>query len=64
MHAYNYESFPLDMDEADFSRYPEIHHVGDPAPDGTLVDAADGNRVKLFDYLKKGPLVIEFGSIT
>ena len=64
MTEYNYASFPLDMCEADFRRFPEALKVGEPSPDGTLVDASDGNAVKLSDYRGARPLVIEFGSIT
>jgi hypothetical protein len=61
---YNYASFPLDMDGADFEAFPRFMQVGDRAPDGELVDAADGTTVKLSSLWRSGPLVIEFGSFT
>ncbi len=64
MSDYNYASFPLTMSDEDFARFPGLMKAGDPAPDGELVDAADGRAVKLSDYWREGPLVVEFGSIT
>ncbi len=64
MSEYNYASFPLDMCAEDFPRFRSILKVGQPAPDGDLVNAGDGSAVRLSDYWGRGPLVIEFGSIT
>ncbi len=61
---YNYTNFPEDMQETDFSAFPNILHAGTDAPDGVLVDAATGSEVRLSDYWSEGPLVIEFGSAT
>lgn len=61
---YNYANFPLDMQEADFSAFPNILHAGTDAPDGVLVDAATGEQARLSDLWSTGPLVIEFGSAT
>ncbi len=61
---YNYANFPEDMQEADFSAFPNILHAGTDAPDGVLVDAATGSEVRLSDYWSAGPLIIEFGSAT
>ena len=64
MTDYNYPSFPLEMDGDDFANFPNVLKVGGPAPDGELTNASDGSRVRLSDYWRNGPLVIEFGSIT
>ena len=64
MSEYNYASFPLTMSDEDFTRFPGLMKAGQPAPDGELVNAADGRAVKLSDYWSEGPLVVEFGSIT
>ena len=61
---YNYMSFPLKADMEDFERFPEGPHVGTKAADGELVVAADGSRVKLSSFFKKGVTVVEFGSYT
>lgn len=64
MRIYNYPNFPLHMDQEDFERFPEATRVGEPAPDGKLIDAADGRGVRLSECWSTGPAVIEFGSIT
>ena len=64
MSDYNYPSFPLEMDGDDFANFPSVLKVGGPAPDGELTNAGDGSHVRLSDYWRNGPLVIEFGSIT
>ena len=64
MSEYNYPSFPLDMEQESFVRFPDHLKVGQTAPDGELTDAADGRRSHLSAYWRSGPLVIEFGSIT
>ncbi len=60
----NYMSFPLDADRVDFEGFPEGPRVGTKAADGELVDAADGSRIRLSEYFKKGVTVIELGSFT
>ena len=64
MSEYNYADFPLDTDREAFVGFPDALTVGQSAPDGELVDAADGRRVRLSDYWRTGPLMIEFGSVT
>lgn len=61
---YNYANFPGNMQDADFSAFPNILHAGTDAPDGVLVNAATGAEIPLSDYWSTGPLVIEFGSAT
>ena len=61
---YNYVHFPADMQDADFEAFRHGLHAGDRAPDGELIHAADGATVRLSDYWHRGPLVVEFGSIT
>ena len=64
MTAYNYQSFPLTMGTEDFEAFPDGLKAGQKAPDGELVDAASGERVKLSHHWAESPVVIEFGSIT
>jgi len=64
MSDYNYESFPLDMDNADFLAFPRVMAVGERAPNGDVLDAATGESRRLSSYWRSGPCVIEFGSIT
>ena len=64
MDNYNYESFPLDMQDADFKGFPDFVKTGDKAPDGELIDANGGSIVRLSDFWKNGPLMIEFGSVS
>ena len=64
MEEYNYRTFPLTMSAEEFTDFPEFLHVGRKAPDGELVDVATGKAVRLSDYWRNGPLMLEFGSIT
>ena len=64
MEEYNYRTFPLTMSAGEFTDFPEFLHVGQKAPDGELVDVVTGKAVRLSDYWRNGPLVLEFGSIT
>ena len=61
--AYNYAVFPPPGDANHFRRFPTILQVGSKAPDfaATLLD---GRTVHLSEYTRRGPTVIEFGSIT
>ena len=61
---YNYATFPRDMQEADFSAFPNILHAGTDPPDGVLINPATAAEPRLYDYWSTGPLVIEFGSGT
>ena len=61
---YNYKIFPLTMSAEEFKDFPDFLHVGQKAPDGELVDVATGQAVRLSDYWRNGPLIVEFGSIT
>ncbi len=40
MTAYNYPSFPLDMEASVFAAFRDVLKAGDRAPKGTLIDAA------------------------
>lgn len=62
MMDYNYASFPADMDMATFNGFRDHIRPGMKAPDGELTDAATGERVRLSDFWKGGPLIVEFGS--
>lgn len=61
---YNYAHFPEDLDAPVFERFKTHMSVGDRAPDGELVDIADGSSVTLSELWKQGLLVMEFGSLT
>ena len=61
--AYNYDVFPP-KDGPEFSaRFPELLKVGQPAPDFTAT-LLDGSTVRLSKYWQRGPVLIEFGSLT
>jgi len=62
--AYNYEHFPQDLDGALFAAFQSGLRVGAPAPDGETTRLEDGVRVRLSEYWRASPVVIEFGSIT
>ncbi len=64
MTEYNYVSFPLDLEMPDFHAFPRVLSVGQRAPNGELIDAANGEPVRLASFWRSGPVVIEFGSIT
>ena len=64
MSEYNYATFPLDMETATFERFRRAPAAGERAPDGELTDASDGATVRLSDYWRRGPTVVEFGSLT
>lgn len=64
MTEYNYRTFPLDLDAETFSAFPGVLSAGGTAPDGELVDAHTGERVRLSDLWKTENLLIEFGSMT
>ena len=60
--TYNYRHFPLDMEEEVFAAFPSAPRAGSRAPNGEVVDVAEGTTTSLRAIWKKGPLVIEFGS--
>jgi hypothetical protein len=62
--AYNYEHFPLDLDGALFAAFRSGLRVGEPAPDGEATRLEDGAHVRLSEYWRACPVIIEFGSIT
>ena len=62
--TYNYECFPKDLDAAAFKGFASAAPVGTEAPGGELVDAGSGETVTLASLWKKGPLLLEFGSIS
>lgn len=62
--AYNYEHFPQDLDGALFAAFQSGLRVGASAPDGEATRLEDGARVRLSEYWRASPVVIEFGSIT
>ncbi len=62
--AYNYEHFPQDLDGSLFAVFKHGLRVGEAAQDGELTRLDDGARVRLSEYWRASPVVIEFGSIT
>jgi hypothetical protein len=63
--SYNYAHFELDDEEMEhFDAFPSFMHVGEPAPEGTLIDAHTEERVALASLWKRHHLVMEFGSFT
>ena len=62
--AYNYEHFPQDLDGAVFAAFRNGLRVGDPAPDAEATRLEDRTRVRLSEYWRASPVVIEFGSVT
>ena len=61
--AYNYAVFPLSGDAEHFRAFPGVLPVGSRAPDFTAM-RLDGTSVRLSDYTRQGPTVIEFDSVT
>lgn len=65
MGAYNYEHFDAEaMRGAEFDNFRHQLSVGDPAPDGVLIDAASTAEIKLSSLWRTRHVVIEFGSMT
>ena len=64
MSDYNYANFPRDLDAKVFEDFPIAIRLCDPPPDGDLIDASNGETVRLSSYWARGPVVIEFGSLT
>lgn len=61
---YNYAHFPQNIEGPVFQAFPTFLRVGAEAPDGEVTRLDDGARVRLSEYWRSSPLVIEFGSIT
>ena len=62
--GYNYETFPIDLDAEAFRSFPSVLTAGESAPDGPVIDAADGRELPLSELWRGGRAVLEFGSIT
>jgi hypothetical protein len=61
--VYNYEHFPQDLDGALFAAFRSGLRVGEPAPEGHAT-RLDGAQVRLSEYWRACPVIIEFGSVT
>jgi hypothetical protein len=61
--AYNYAVFAPTGDVDNFRQFPTVLPVGSKAPD-FMATRLDDTQVRLSDYTRRGPTVIEFGSIT
>lgn len=62
--AYNYAHFPRDLDGALFTAFRSGLRAGEPAPDGQVIRLQDGAHVRLSEYWRACPVIIEFGSVT
>jgi hypothetical protein len=62
--AYNYEHFPQDLDGGLFAAFRSGLRAGEPAPDGEAARLEDGAHVRLSEYWRACPAIIEFGSVT
>ena len=62
--ANNYAHFPQDLDGPLFTAFPQILRVGTQASDGELIRLDDGARVRLSEYWRASPAIMEFGSVT
>jgi len=60
---YNYAHF-LEVGGPEFAAFPTFLRVGEAAPDGEVTRLDDRARVRLSEYWRSTPLVIEFGSVT
>ncbi len=61
---YNYADFIMKREIPLFGVFRDRMHVSDKAPDFELLRLDDAARVRLSDYWKDGPVLIEFGSFT
>lgn len=61
---YNYEHFAGNDPLAEAIDFKRIVPVGTPAPDFSAVRLRDLATVRLSDYLGRGFVVLEFGSVT
>lgn len=61
--GYNYARFDGSPAEGDFDAFPARLHVGERAPDATLVEL-DGAEVTLSSLWRTSHLLLEFGSYT
>jgi hypothetical protein len=62
--AYNYSEFAPSRERDLFSDWPALVPVGKRPPDFTATLLDDGSTVSLSDYVAKGPVTMEFGSLT
>jgi hypothetical protein len=61
---YNYAIFPPADDVEAFDGFADHLRVGERAPDPVLVDLETGQETRLSEYTRRGPTVVEFGSLT
>jgi hypothetical protein len=61
---YNYENFGQPDIFGDAAAFKQVNPVGSVAPDFPVVRLRDLADVRLSDYLGKGFVVVEFGSVT
>lgn len=61
---YNYAVFPPEDDVEAFAGFASHLPVGETAPDTTLTTLPDRREIRLSEITRKGPTIIEFGSLT
>jgi len=61
---YNYANFGQPDAFGDAAAFRQVNPVGSIAPDFSVVRLRDLADVRLSDYLGKGFVVLEFGSVT
>ncbi len=66
--AYNYASFDgyvaSGADDREFAAWPDLLHVGQPAPDIVATELDTGQRIALSSVWRQRTVVVEFGSFT
>jgi hypothetical protein len=60
----NYAIFPPEDDVEAFAGFAQYLRVGERAPDPVLVDLESGQKIRLSGFTRRGPTVVEFGSLT
>jgi hypothetical protein len=61
---YNYKDFDMAREMPPFDEFRTRLFVGEKAPDFPLEDLDSCDTVQLSSLWKKGPAIIEFGSLT
>jgi len=66
--SYNYATFDgyvaTGVDAQEFAAWPNLLHVGEPAPEIVATSLDSGEQVALSSIWKRRSVVVEFGSFT